>query len=529
MTICWRVLGLGLLLLGPLGRAWAQEVAADGAARRYDALNVFRVVRYGFDPRYAYTTLPTAFRESDLATLPTDGAPIVRVDLVYTAYRLTRDFDQRQLNIDRLRRLEARLPGILTDPDISWNVMRQTGCADATTCAEYFHGFVLYREPRRTKAGARAEIDSLTARLGVLDSTLRREGMVVQTPVACYYPPLKFSAAATERRFRQQLRCPRRTRAVIPFRMQLDPKGRLLDVTVDDPAAGECAAAVRWALRQTLKWRNGFRVAGRAFPCEVRGEVRLPVRAGSLRIAAYVVPDSLIARYHIDLGLTDCVASRERIVLAQRPDDGIVGRVLRRNPKWQQRLIVADVTGSMYPYTADLLLWLRLALLDDEARTFVFFNDGDDKPDDAKPIGRTGGVYAVQSAEFAAVKETVLTAMRAGGGGDLPENNIEAVVAGLKLAPTAAEVILIADNYAFPRDTRLLNELRGVNLKIVLCGATPAINPRYLDLARQYRCSLHTVESDLTALHQLHRGERIVIDGITYLLDTAGFRVVSDL
>lgn len=60
--------------------------------------------------------------------------------------------------------------------------------------------------------------------------------------------------------------------------------------------------------------------------------------------------------------------------------------------QWNNMLVVADVTASMYPYTGQLLYWLKLH--EDERRIKQFvFNDGDDKDDAVKTPGNTGGIY----------------------------------------------------------------------------------------------------------------------------------------
>ncbi|MES1225235.1 MAG: hypothetical protein ABUT20_57665, partial [Bacteroidota bacterium] len=66
--------------------------------------------------------------------------------------------------------------------------------------------------------------------------------------------------------------------------------------------------------------------------------------------------------------------------------------ILNRN-KWASKMIVADVTGSMNPYTQQVALWHLLEMMGKERSDYVFFNDGDNTPDNAKVIGKTGGIY----------------------------------------------------------------------------------------------------------------------------------------
>ena len=63
-----------------------------------------------------------------------------------------------------------------------------------------------------------------------------------------------------------------------------------------------------------------------------------------------------------------------------------VERVFERNKSWENMLVVADLTGSMTPYTRQLLLRFKLNAARKAVKHFMFFNDGDMKPDRTKRI-----------------------------------------------------------------------------------------------------------------------------------------------
>lgn len=533
MLLVRLLLPVYALLLGYAcpGQPATLPVDAAKLAARYDAFSQFRLPRYRFDTRYAHTTLPAAFKAADLAGVRRDTRQIVRIDLVYTTYRQSQAFDQRQLNLARLKNLAALVPGILDNPNISWNLMAQTGCTSPERCQEMLHGFVLYTAKRYTKADVRGELTRIEAGLRTMERKLagkRGKADTLRRVVRCAYPELiRYPQAELRKRFRQAFSCKEKFAEPIAFRIQLDASGRIDDIAL--PAYhGACQPHLRWALRQTLSWRRGFVVGTRALPCEATGFLDLAARTDGVRIASYTLADSLVQRYAVKLKQTRCFATSKPLPQPKPPppDSGTVYRVLARNPTWRKELIVVDVTGSMYTYTLDLLTWLRPATRG-APKTFVFFNDGDDRPDEEKQIGDTGGLHAVRTADFEKVKETLAIAMLSGGGGDLPENNFEALRYGLQQAPNAPEAIMVADNYAFPRDARLLKQLAGVNLKLILCGTTPAINPQYLNLARQYHFSIHTLEADLTNLAELRVGEELTANGVRYMVTKTGFRIAG--
>ncbi len=196
--------------------------------------------------------------------------------------------------------------------------------------------------------------------------------------------------------------------------------------------------------------------------------------------------------------------------------NNVVCAVLYRNlQRWNAKMIVTDVTGSMYPYMHQIALWHMLQLMNKEKSAYVFFNDGDNKPDDRKRIGSTGGIYFTGASQPDSVIKTMYLAMQNGGGGDAPENDVEALMKAEQQASPDEEVILVADNYAPVKDISLLTELHRP-VRVVLCGLDYAIQTDYLWLAYQTGGSIHTIEEDITNLAALHDEDKIRIGGKTY-------------
>jgi hypothetical protein len=200
--------------------------------------------------------------------------------------------------------------------------------------------------------------------------------------------------------------------------------------------------------------------------------------------------------------------------------DTVVRRVFSRNRKWKQMEIVCDVTGSMSPYSAQVMAWYKMNTDDKKVKRFVFFNDGDLKPDHTKNIGSTGGIYEISSSHFTDVYGKMKEAMNAGWGGDGPENNLEALLYSQNLNnenPEGGELVMIADNWATPRDTSLMNKLKRP-VRIILCGAQFFINPAYLNIARATGGSVHLMEKDLEDLAKMREGEVLIIGSKKFTL-----------
>jgi hypothetical protein len=207
--------------------------------------------------------------------------------------------------------------------------------------------------------------------------------------------------------------------------------------------------------------------------------------------------------------------------------DSTVFNIFKRN-HWKNIAIVGDVTGSMYPYTGQLLVWLKLHSLDSFTTQFAFFNDGDNKQDHEKIIGNTGGIYFKTCSTFKEVQDLVKTTMENGGGGDVPENNIEALLLAEKKFPESDFIVLIADNWANVKDKKLIDKLTKP-VRVVLCGVDDyGINVDYLNLARKTKGSVHLIEGDLVELASLHEGEVLRIGKMKFRIENGEFKQIYD-
>lgn len=206
--------------------------------------------------------------------------------------------------------------------------------------------------------------------------------------------------------------------------------------------------------------------------------------------------------------------------------DSTVINILKRNKEWKDILVVADLTASMSPYIAQLLLWFKLNMHRSPARYFVFFNDGDGKETLQKEIGKTGGIYHLQTNSLDSLLGRALETMQNGFGGDAPENNMEAVLFGINQYTHCHDVIMIADNWATPRDLELLHQIKRP-IRVILCGTEMGINPAYLDIARLTKGSLHTIEKDISRLVDMNEGEKIQIGAQSFVIKRGRFTLLK--
>ena len=67
--------------------------------------------------------------------------------------------------------------------------------------------------------------------------------------------------------------------------------------------------------------------------------------------------------------------------------DSTIFKIFKRNTQWKKVMMVVDMTGSMFPYIGQLLVWYKKNYEGEKIKYYVLFNDGDNLPDDKKIIG----------------------------------------------------------------------------------------------------------------------------------------------
>ncbi len=216
------------------------------------------------------------------------------------------------------------------------------------------------------------------------------------------------------------------------------------------------------------------------------------------------------------LSLEECYKREwERLRTSNNTDDTVVSAVLNRN-KWFDKLIICDLTGSMQPYYVQLSVWYQLHYKKEKNLQFIFFNDGDGKQDSEKKIGETGGIYYSPSKGIDSLGLLMSRICAKGDGGDCPENNMEAMIKGTKMAKQFKEIIAIVDNNSPVKDIKLLKEFTQP-VHIILCGSSQGwILPDYLLIAWKTKGTIHTIEEDITSLARMSEGMEIKIGQYIY-------------
>jgi len=219
---------------------------------------------------------------------------------------------------------------------------------------------------------------------------------------------------------------------------------------------------------------------------------------------------------YVSLPKDDSKEINEKDLKEMFEDDAVVLNAFERN-KWKEPVIVADVTGSMFPYMKQIAFWFLLKMNKKEETYIALFNDGDGRSNDEKVAGRTGGVHTIKTKDYIEFRELLIKAVSLGDGGDSDENDIEAVYEAQRDNPDAKEIILIADNFANMRDYNLIYKIKKP-VRVILCGTKYRMNVQYLNLAFATGGSVHTINEDINNLINKSEGDSFKIMGKTYTI-----------
>ena len=472
---------------------------------------------------------------------------IETISLVYSKYKLNQEFDQVQLNASRLEKLYASIPGLSSNKEIKWYWIEQTGCNNAEDCNNLFHGFVItlkktdemrdmetplldyYTKMYEGSSESTEELDSaiLNKKLPFVKicDTIEERKIIATNKMARIFG---FNSDA-KKRLNKKLRRINDDFRTLSLQLIINTSGKFQSL---NPLEENKENTKIIKLLNSEMRILPARYSGRKIQTIATVNIKLEDKNTDITlIQTPILPDSTV--FNLDRFLYKTTStikceyidtSKGKLKTGRYSTPDVVLRAFNRNKHWENCLVATDVTGSMYPYLAQFKAWHGKNLDNNKGNhDFVFFNDGNNKPDHTKVTGSVGGNYYIKTNSKAELFKTMNTSMMNGGGGDGPENNIEAVIEGLKMNNKLKAVIMIADNYATPRDLELLNQVK-VPIRLIVCGTYNGINTAYLEMVRKNKGSIHTMEDDLLNLFELKETDTFILDGIKYIIENGRIR-----
>lgn len=420
----------------------------------------------------------TAFLNMEVLKL-FDGEAVEEVEMVYSSFARTRNFDQTSLNRERLHRLLSVAPELFDEQVERWRVVRQTNCRTLEESERLFHGFVVHIKPRkavRTKGGTLAPVDEALAKKKI-------------------YKPLVYRDTVVKR---QSVNIVRQTKR------SCEPTGRYLPRDDDKRRAG-----VRYDTdRAMLLWKRKIEKQ-----CTTFVSYRYDTLVRTLKLKVHPVTGKLL----------------DASPYLGRKDSTIQEAMDRNWWEWQSEkcIVVQDVTSSMTDLLPQTLMWNEMNAGDHSIEHFVFFNDGDGKPSNKKVLGKTGGVYYVVSESLETIQDKANYAASQGNGGDTAENNVEALLFAEEKCPDCRISLMVADNYAPVRDLALAKNLRRT-VRILVCGEIGMpVHADYVTIAALTGGSIHTQILDVDLHDAMSSGQPVIVGDYKYVFQNGRFNRVE--
>jgi hypothetical protein len=455
---------------------------------------------------------------------------ILKIELIYTTYRKSETFDQHGLSRKRLENLFLAAPNCLNQSGIEWILIAQTGCKSAEEGSDFFHGFAItYRDlpdavSTKVESNFLREVASGKIKSYAYDTYLKKETAKIERdslqdvePVIVL-PKFPHSEQARINYFSKYLQFPPESTGPKKVDVQfiISREGKITKIIFPNSAGpSPYKDEVSEFIKNMPDWTPGT-LNGKPTECMVQFSVdfmsRGSVVPSPLEVFATEIPPRMKAK----------LPAYDYNMIKPSPTSNQVSNSLAK-VNWSNATLVCDVTGSMAPFNAQVIEFIATQLKNklQAPKQFVFFNDGDNRKDKTKKVGQTGGIYAYSSTSLDSISEHIISVMSKGSGGDLEENNVEALLKALEKYPKTERLILIADNYASPRDMSLVRTI-GIPVHVVVCGGT-VLNEDYLDLAYQTKGSLTFNGIDYSDFYKFEEGSTMHIGKITYILKKGHF------
>lgn len=398
-------------------------------------------------------------------------AQILSVDLVFSDYPSNQDL--KTLNKKRYQNLFAAMPFNITDKTISWQMIRQMDGKDKESSLNLLHGWIINYRPKFTPAETEKEITYLER---IIDSLPKPK-------------PVEETKPAGKVRYWDVIYGGNSTAIVRTY----------LDRPVKTVSANK-------AQLQTILQKGDTLIGMRTQIARASRLLVLPQERAIKSDSVYVLltPKPVFEEDKKD------ETKKEGSVYT-----GVVVNALSRN-KFTNALIIADVTGSVSPYLGQLLTWLSQQETN-SVRYLVCFNDGDNKRDDQKILGDAGGVYGEAYTDVSQAALLIERTMRKGNGGDMAENDCEAIIKSLSNYQDAKDVVLVADSWSPVRDIVLAKNIKRP-VRVIVCGSQIGVHPDYITIALVTNGSLHFMNEDILDLTPLKEGKEMTIKNKQYKL-----------
>lgn len=466
-----------------------------------------------------------------------DGV-VEKVFYIYTGYAQSASFNQRLLDEKRIKKLAAIYPEVLSNRFVNWEMIEQTGCNSAEEGKKYFHGFVVQFR----------EVPTAESR----EEELKRLESFFMNPEAGFIAPdtnpleNQFDNESTEKTktedekaqfpggnyalfqyFRDSLpgggkMALNRDDLWAKFKVSIDSEGNVGAPQFQEDYPDYIEKDIERVFKNMPKWtpetKNQIPVASTidlelrmSFSPIVRGMYNRDGKKPDFKEGEVEEFQSTLNR-----------PSTEAEARISKTERSSIYKGMEKIATREKVAVVMDVTSSMSSHVAALSWWISNSKDSLNVVHYTFFNDGDNRPDNTKKIGKTGGIYHGERLfDYTAI---LMDAMRNGTGGDLEENDLEAVLEAQSKVSGADALLLIVDNFSDVRDLSLLDEVTR-KVHVLVAGEVAAVRECYLDIAKRTGGDM-IVNGKRIPLENMVAGMQISVAESTYIFDGNRFRIL---
>ncbi len=403
---------------------------------------------------------------------------ITEVEMVFSSFSRSKGFNQMALNRERIANLQEVAVELFQNESIKWSLLRQTACRSLEESEQLFHGFVVHIQPGKAAPDAQGKL----------------------APVK---PDLTKKSSKPK---------PCGTR---------DTLIRDMKVSMRAMTKRECEYTGKYIPKNKKKARTGIRYDKKSFGRKAERKCKT-INLGYAYDTAYYDQ-----KYKVNACSGELIDKTLKI--DRRADTTVIDAMDRNWEEWKKEkvVVIQDVTGSMSDYVTQILVWHEL-YASKGVENYVFFNDGNGMAESKKVMGKTGGIYHIQSNRLSDIQETAQRAAIAGSGGDIPENNIEAAIYAQEKCPDCSSLVMIVDNFAPVKDYKLIGSVKKP-VHIVVCGGNgEQVHSDYLSIAAVTGGSVHTSRMDLDLKGKAVEGEVLEMGERKYTFNSGRFNLAKE-
>ncbi len=525
--------------------------AQNQALQRVLQLKAQQVNKVNPKPEANTLIIPSAFSEESLQKILARGnGDLTTVYYIYTSYKQSPAFNQKVLNEKRIKRLSELIPETIENPYVEWKIIEQTGCTSPAEGKTFFHGFVLEFRPPVSESKRAQEIQNLEAFLAnpeagyQLANDPTRSNLSKQLLTEKSLSEQKTNNLTNSEVSDLEANFPDGNFALYQYFKNNIPGGGKIALNRDDLWVDfEMDVAADGTIGE-IRFKNDEKEYVKEVLLKVMDEMPnwIPAKKQGKAVASQVNLSLRMSYSPIVKGMYNRDGkkpnfSQEEVAASAvrnaAPDEQTEARInAAENSSVYKAMeiiipnekvsVVMDVTSSMSIHLASMNWWLANSADSLNIVHYTFFNDGDNIEDRKKKVGATGGIY--HGVKLRNLPATLLEAMRNGNGGDVVENDFEALVAAQSWSQDADAFLLIVDNFSDVRDAKLLPQITK-KTHILVSGDVTVVRACYLNLAKATGGDL-LVNGKRVSLANVKSGGRVTVANSTYVYDGSEFTLI---